>query len=348
MPVHIVVRTTKKGEKRYLVRCQIGGRYGRLLHIGSFRTRKAADACRAWAELELAHGRIPDRRKLLADELAGRQTLGEAADAWLASRLDLAPATVATYRSHVHESAGAQLELWRLTAASITLQDLQAFVAGLGDAGVHASTVRRYVSVVKQTLDHAGVAPNPARDPRLRLPKAERIVPDPPSVREVTLILEHVTKRHRLVVALLEATGLRISELLSVRWGDVDVDGARLRIVKGKTRRARRFVPVPRELLAHVERLCPLEDRHADRRVFPGLTRETVTNAMARACRNAQIPLYSPHDLRHRYISRRMLLGESVLLVQRDAGHSRASTTSDTYGHVMGDTEEAWRHASLT
>ena len=56
------------------------------------------------------------------------------------------------------------------------------------------------MSVVKQTLDHAGVAPNPARDPRVKLPSVKRVIDDPPSAREVALILENVSQRMRLVV----------------------------------------------------------------------------------------------------------------------------------------------------
>jgi integrase len=347
---HIVQRTTSKGQARYHVRVAVGGRRengGRLIHLGSFGTRREAEACRQWASMELAAGRIPDRRRALIDELAARQTLRDAADAWIASRLDLAASTVHTYASHVHESVGARLPLWGLHVRAITMADVQAFVQGLVDAGVAPATTRRYVSVVKQTLDHVDVSPNPARDPRLRLPSLAREQPDPPSTREVVLILENVSKRHRLVVALLEATGLRVSELLGLAWGDVDLDASRFRVARGKTAKARRFVPVPVELCERVAALCPLEDRRAERRVFGGLSRETVCNAMSRACRNAGIPLYSPHDLRHRCLSRRVQLGEPVAEVQRDAGHSRASMLLDTYTHVLVDTVEAWREADL-
>jgi integrase len=52
-----------------------------------------------------------------------------------------------------------------------------------------------------------------------------------------------------------------------------------------------------------VAALVPLEDRERDRRVFPGLTDALVRKDLYRACRDAGVAAYSPHDLRHRRIS---------------------------------------------
>jgi integrase len=350
MPAHVVQRTTSKGERRYHVRASLGGRRehgGRVLHLGSFRTKREAEACVKWANLELAAARIPDRRAFLAAQLEATGTLRDAADSWLKSRLDLAESTRAIYQTHIQRGAASRLPLWDYPASRITVADVLAFVDGLVEAQAAPASMRNYLSMVRQTLDYAGIDPNPTRDRRVRLPSAERHQPDPPTSREVAIILEHTTKRYRLVVALLEATGLRVSELVGLAWGDVDLAESRFRIARGKTKAARRFVGVPHELMEHVAALCPLEDRSADRRVFR-VERGAVANAMARACRNAGIPVYSPHDLRHRHASLRIARGESVLVVARDLGHSRASMTSDTYGHVVVDEDEAWRHADLS
>jgi integrase len=349
MPAHVVARTTSKGERRYHVRVNVGGRRehgGRVLHLGSFRTKREAEACVKWANLELAAARIPDRRAFLAAQLEATGTLRDTAEAWLKSRRDLAESTRAIYATHIQRGAASRLPLWDYPAGRITVADVLAFVEGLVEAQAAPASMRNYLSMVRQTLDYAGVDPNPTRDRRVKLPSAERHQPDPPTSREVALILEHSTKRYRLVIALLEATGLRVSELVGLAWGDVDLAESRFRIARGKTKAARRFVSVPHELMEHVAALCPLEDRRADRRVFR-VERGAVANAMARACRNAGIPVYSPHDLRHRHASLRIARGESVLVVARDLGHSRASMTSDTYGHVVVDEVEAWRVADL-
>jgi integrase len=278
-----VQRTTSKGERRYHVARTLGGRRehgGRVLHLGSFRTKREAEACVKWANLELAAARIPDRRAFLAAQLEATGTLRDTAEAWLKSRRDLAESTRAIYATHIQRGAASRLPLWDYPAGRITVADVLAFVDGLVEAQAAPASMRNYLSMVRQTLDFAGVDPNPTRDRRVKLPSAERHQPDPPTSREVALILEHSTKRYRLVIALLEATGLRVSELVGLAWGDVDLAESRFRIARGKTKAARRFVSVPHELMEHVAALCPLEDRRADRRVFR-VERGAVANAMA-------------------------------------------------------------------
>jgi integrase len=224
----------------------------------------------------------------------------------------------------------------------VTTQDVQDFVGEAVNLGYGHSSISRWVSIIQQTLDYAGVEPNPARR-KLRLPPKPRSVPDPPSSEQVAAILNALSRRFRLPVALLEATGMRVGELVALAWGDVDVQGSRFRVAEGKTRHARRYIPVPVELMTLVDETLPPEDRSPDRRVFPSLTRGTVGEAMARACRTAGLPRFSPHDLRHRYLSRLVQLGVPITQVQALAGHARASITTDVYGHVLVDVEEAWR-----
>ena len=56
---------------------------------------------------------------------------------------------------------------------------------------------------------------------------------------------------------------------------------------------------------------------------------------MTRACDAAGIPRFSPHDLRHRFISKLVLDGVPITQVKELAGHSRASVTLDVYSHVI-------------
>lgn len=342
--VHVAVRTTKHGEKRYLVRTRLGGRYGRLLHLGSFRTRKEADACVEWARLELAQGRVPDRRARIEDQAPDQRLVAEAAWEWLEHRHDLQPSSRDTYRQRIRRVE--RTLLLQAPLATVTVPRVQMFVAGLISEGLQPATIRYTMAMLRQVLDHAGIDPNPARDRRVKLPPVVGEEIQPPSIREVRLVLEHCSpRRYTLILALLEATALRISDLLRLQWGDVDVDGARFRVqaVRGKSKRSR-FVPVPRELLDLIEATCPIEDRRADRQLFPGVTRSDPKEAMRRACRNAGIPLYSPHDLRHRAISRWVQSGVPLPQVAQWAGHSRSTTTLDSYAHVLVDVEEGWRH----
>jgi integrase len=84
-------------------------------------------------------------------------------------------------------------------------------------------------------------------------------------------------------------------------------------------------------LLAQV----PPDDRTERRQLFPGLNEGTMRNALARASRAAGLPVYSPHDLRHR---RRLALARRRMPARELAermGHSKASMSLDVYTHVM-------------
>jgi integrase len=69
--------------------------------------------------------------------------------------------------------------------------------------------------------------------------------------------------------------------------------------------------------------------------VFQRVDEDGLRNAMIRACRQAGIVVYSPHDLRHRRISLWHHQGVPLRVIQERVGHARASMTLDTYSHVM-------------
>jgi integrase len=78
-----------------------------------------------------------------------------------------------------------------------------------------------------------------------------------------------------------------------------------------------------------------------ERRVFQGLEVSAARQAMSRACRNAKIPHYSPHDLRHRRLTLWHQSGVPARELAERAGHSRPSMSLDTYTHVMPVAEVA-------
>ena len=125
----------------------------------------------------------------------------------------------------------------------MTVADVQEWIGGLP---LRASSVRRYVATLRAVLDFAGVEPNPARDARVRLPRAEQTVIDPPTAADVETIIATVPKRWRLALRTLAETGMRVGEAHDLEWGDVDEAGCRVRIKAGKTHAARRWVSVPR------------------------------------------------------------------------------------------------------
>ncbi len=98
---------------------------------------------------------------------------------------------------------------------------------------------------------------------------------------------------------------------------------------------ARKVGALPAWLMDEIAASCPLEDRDPERKVFLRVDEEGLRMAMRRACTTAAIPLYSPHDLRHRRITIWHHAGVPPKEIGARVGHARASMTLDVYSHVM-------------
>jgi integrase len=175
--------------------------------------------------------------------------------------------------------------------ATITTDQVQAWIGGLELAPV---SVKKYAATLRTILDYAGVDPNPARDQRIRLPREQRSVVEPPSMVEVEVIIDYAPARYRLLLRVLAETGMRVGEVCALEWRDVDASGSRFRIREGKTAAARRWVAVPEPLMMELDAATPPDDRTPQRRVFGGATPSGVKSMLARVCKNAGIAHYHP------------------------------------------------------
>jgi integrase len=332
--VWITTRATARRGKRYRVMYRLGGRESAPRYGGSFKTKREALARKAWLTGELAALRVPNLR-LAADAAAA--TLRSVAARWQASRVDVAPGTLATYRvalGRILPRLGDQA-VNRLDPAMVA-----ALVAELHEAGLRKQAIRKTVSVLAMVLDHARVQPNPARDRLIvRLPREERRHVEPPSAEQVEAVGRLLPNRYRLPLLVLDATGMRVGELEALSWGDLDEPRGRWRIATSKTGRPRWVAP-PRPLLEAVLALCPRDDRHPGRRVFEGFTSERFRTALTRACTASGVPSFSPHDLRHRRVSLLHLGGMPWARIGELVGHDDLVTTARTYTHVVVDERE--------
>ena len=70
------------------------------------------------------------------------------------------------------------------------------------------------------------------------------------------------------------------------------------------------------------------------------MTADRLRTAIARACRASGVPVFSPHDLRHRRISLLHRQGRSWGEIARFVGQRKLSLTADAYTHVLSDGRE--------
>src|SRR5262249_34185517 len=163
----------------------------------------------------------------------------------------------------------------------------------------------------------------------------------PPSAEHVEAVHRLLAPAYRLPLLVLDATGMRVGELNALTWGAVDEPRSRWRVSRAvaKTKYGRWVTPPP-VLLAAVLELCPRDDRHPDRRVFERFGVDRFRTAIARACTAAGVPVFSPHDLRHRRISLAHLSGVPWARIGELVGQRDLAVTANTYTHVLADEAE--------
>lgn len=128
---------------------------------------------------------------------------------------------------------------------------------------------------------------------------------------------------HKVMLRLLYVSGMRVSELTSIKWSDINSDGV-LRIV-GKGQKER-FVTLSEKTLQALYAIKG--DANADDRLFP-VSRVAVHRYIKRAAKRAGITGdVSAHWLRHAHASHALDAGANLVDVRDTLGHSSIATTN--------------------
>jgi len=142
-------------------------------------------------------------------------------------------------------------------------------------------------------------------------------------------------------IRLLALTGCRRSEILNLKWSEVDFKGSCLRLGDTKTGASLRPLPEPAHaILAHLKR----DGDH----VFPGVSRtdNSYASVFPKAWQRIVGSDYSPHGLRHAYASAAHELGLGELTIKALLGHARLGVTSGYIvtadSLVLSAAEEVW------
>jgi integrase len=107
-----------------------------------------------------------------------------------------------------------------------------------------------------------------------------------------------------------------------------------------KTRRAL-WVDLPDVLADAMEAtLPPRDDRDPEARLFAPSGADALRTSIARACTAAGIPLFSPHDLRHRRVSLLHVRGVPWARIGEMVGQRDLAVTANTYTHVLVSEDE--------
>ena len=177
---------------------------------------------------------------------------------------------------------------------------------------------------------------------QVRLPREEREEINPPSAEHVEAVYERLPERHRLALLFLDWSGARVSAIDLTLVGDYDEPRQRVRLRSATTKTRRPlWIDLPPPLAEAIEATLPHRRfRDPEARLFAESGADALRTSIVKACKAAGVPLWSPHDLRHRRISLLHLRGVPWARIAEFVGQRSLSVTADTYTHVLLDDRE--------
>ena len=234
--------------------------------------------------------------------------------------------------------------------ATISYQDLQQFVAQLRDIGIHPRSQARIISGIKSVYRFLLLDEYITADPTelLESPKIGLKLPEVLTINEINDILDTIDlslpegQRNRAMLEVLYSCGLRVSELISLRYSDVYFDEGFIR-VEGKGSK-QRLVPISETAIREIKNYLldrnlmvvkkGFEDILFLSRRGTALSRIMVFHIIKQQTEMAGVHKnVSPHTFRHSFATHLLEGGANLRAIQEMLGHEKITTT-EIYTHI--------------
>ena len=263
-------------------------------------------------------------------------------------------------------------DMGAITLTQLKPEHLQKLYAAKLNSGLSARTVRYIHVVIHKALQTAikwGLASRNVAD-GVDVPRARRSEMQTWNEDDITLFLEAAKNTPYYALFYLTLfTGMRRSELLGLKWSDVDLilgevsvtrslhhsrDGSYI-FTEPKSAKSRRTIALPpsatlllkehreKQKLERVMLGIPLTDDDLVFSTLGGkpLRPNTVTRAWTMLAGHAGVKVIRLHDARHTHASLMLKQGIHPKIVQERLGHATIAITLDTYSHVAPGLQEA-------
>lgn len=261
--------------------------------------------------------------------------------------------TVVSYRYDLEQLADA---FKSKDISAISRQDLKDYIASMGQGKYSPRSILRKISSLRDFFKFLVTENIIKENPAINLdsPKKEKRLPDFLTQEEIFSLIKAAQKsdkfifrRNGAMISLMYASGLRVSELVSLKMSAINFDKKQV-FVKGKGSRER-IVPVADETIDYLtvyidERECFLKNNKSDF-LFPSaknpaspVTRDVFFRQLKDLCIVAGISpnKIHPHILRHSFATFLINHNTGLRSVQKMLGHENISTT-EIYTHVLSE-----------
>ncbi len=238
-------------------------------------------------------------------------------------------------------------------AENISRHDIDRFVARLHSEGLAPRSIQRALSSVRSFFGFLEARRETKKNPAAaaRAPKSRNRLPSTLDADQAARLLDFepktpLEKRDKAILELFYGSGLRLSELVGVNRGDLDLDGGFVTVL-GKGRKTRQ-VPLGRHAIdairdwlaaqsgadAHPSvgnpAAAPLFTGRGQARISPRTVQNRLKNLAARQLGSTDL---HPHMLRHSFASHLLESSGDLRAVQELLGHSDLGTTQ-IYTHL--------------
>ena len=233
----------------------------------------------------------------------------------------------------------------------ITYNDLKQFIAELFDLGLSARSQARIISGIKQFYAFLLLENVISDDPSelLEQPKIGRKLPEILTIEEIDALIAAIDlsknegHRNRAIIETLYSCGLRVSELINLRFSDLYFDEGFIRVI-GKGNKER-LVPVSPQVQKEIELYNNHIRRHQEitkghenivflNRRGSQLTRVMIFTIIKELAKSIDLKkTISPHTFRHSFATHLIEGGANLRAIQDMLGHE-SITTTEIYTHL--------------
>ncbi len=236
----------------------------------------------------------------------------------------------------------------------VDTDEVRAFMSLLRDNNYCKSTIARKLATLRSfykfLVRRGYLTTNPVA--MIRTPKQDKRLPKYLEVEQIEKLLSNpdtstlLGSRDRAMLETLYSTGMRVSELIALNIGDVDLTNSVVRVAgKGKKRRVIPLGPGAVQAILHyldLRRNSPRGETFDPDALFINkhgqrLSTRSVRRKLDKYLLEAGLDLsVSPHTLRHSFATHMLQRGADLRSVQEMLGHQSLSTTQ-VYAHLTGE-----------
>lgn len=243
--------------------------------------------------------------------------------------------------------------------AELSAHILQKFIVALSDNGLSANTVNGIITVIKSSLKRAvilGVVNREFSDsitrPKIREKKIECFTLQ--EQRKIENYIQSNKDKKLFGILFCLYTGLRIGELLALKWSDFDLqkciftvnktcmdaweNGRYVKIpLPPKTETSNRIIPIPKQLLPKIKELkkAAKTEHFVCGRGEYGSQVRSYQKTFDRLLNKLKIPHKGFHSLRHTFATRALECGMDIKTLSEILGHKNPTVTLNRYAHSM-------------